>query len=780
MKPIRRVAVLGAGTMGSRIAAHLANAQIPSLLLDVVLPGGKTRDQAARNGLDSALRSRPAAFLLAESASLITTGNFEDDLPKIAKCDWIVEAVTEDLAIKRALYDQVAVHRAPGAIVSTNTSGIPLARIAEGYPEEFREHFLGTHFFNPPRYLHLVEVIPGADTRPDIVQFLSDFCDRHLGKGVVPCKDTPNFIGNRIGAFFGSTVQRLTVEHDLTIEEVDALTGPLIGLPKSASYRLLDIVGIDVWEHVTKNLYDAVPNDPWREQFRLAPFVEEMVKRGWLGDKRGQGFYKRVGKDREIYALDRKTFEYHPADKPRFASLEMVRKIEPLAERLKALVSLDDKAGRFLWQLISEHLRYAAAMVPEISDRVVEIDRAMRWGYANEMGPFEMWDALGFVETARRMETEGKELPPLAFAMLTAQGAPAKSFYRHGASVADRMPSTEYFDHKSDGYREIEPRPGITVLAELKRARGVVRTNPGASLIDLGDGVLCCEFHSKANAIGEDIMQMVRAALVELEANFDAMVIGNQGENFSAGANLMMVLLAAQEQEWDELNAAIQVFQQMNMSLKYAAKPVVAAPFGMALGGGCELPLHCRRVQASAELYMGLVEVGVGLIPAGGGCKEMLLRSRDLKKVFEQIGFAKVSTSAAEARQLRYLRDGDGISMNPERLIDDAKQLALSLAPGYAPGAPRTDITVSGDEGFALMKMGVWMAQQGGYISSHDAVIGEKLAFVLSGGRLTGTPQVSEQYLLDLEREAFLSLCGRAETQQRMQHMLKTGKPLRN
>jgi 3-hydroxyacyl-CoA dehydrogenase len=776
MKTITRVAVLGAGTMGSRIAAHLANARIPSLLFDVVLPNAAVRDQAARNGVETALKSKPAAFFTPELAGIVTTGNFDDDLPKIKNCDWIIEAVTEDLAIKRALYDRVTEHRAPGTIISTNTSGIPLAKIAEGYPAEFREHFLGTHFFNPPRYLHLIEIIPGPETRPDILAFISDFCDRHLGKGVVPCKDTPNFIGNRIGAFFGSTVQRLTVEHDLTIEEVDALTGPLIGLPKSASYRLLDIVGLDVWEHVTKNLYEAVPNDPFRESFRLAPFVTGMIERGWLGDKRGQGFYKRVGKGREIHAIDRRTFEYHPAAKPRFASLEMVRKIEPLAERLKALIALDDKVGQFLWQLLSEHLRYAARMVPEISNRIVEIDRAMRWGYANELGPFEMWDALGFEATARRIASEGRELPEHILRMLGTNGA--GSFYRPASS--NGQPRTEYFNLEAAEWRVLEPRSGITVLSDLKRARGVVKTNPGASLIDLGDGVLCCEFHSKANAMGDDILQMARAGLAELETNFDAMVIGNQGENFSAGANLMMVLLAAQEQEWDDLDAAVRAFQRMNMALKYAPKPVVAAPFGLALGGGCELPLHCARIQASAELYMGLVEVGVGLIPAGGGCKEMLLRSRDLKKIFEQIGFGKVSTSAAEARQFRFLRDGDGVSMNPERLIDDAKQLALSLVPSHAPGAPRTDIEVSGDEGFALMKMGVWMAQKGGYISAHDALIGEKLAYVLSGGRLTGTPKVSEQHLLDLEREAFLSLCGRAETQQRIQHMLKTGKPLRN
>ena len=740
-----------------------------SLLLDLDLP-------TARAGIDAAIKGRPGAFFVPEAAALITPGSFDGDLPKIKDCDWIVEAVSENLAIKRALYDRLLPHRAPHAIVSTNTSGIPLTQIAEGYPQDFREHFLGTHFFNPPRYLHLAELIPGPETNPEILGFLAAFCDLHLGKGVVACKDTPNFIGNRIGAFFGSTVQKLTVDLDLTIEEVDLLTGPLIGLPKRASYRHLDLEGLDVWDHVIRNLYDGVPGDPFRDRFVMQPFMAQVVERGWLGDKRGQGFYKRVGKDREIHAIDWKNLEYHPADKPRFTSLETVRKIEPLADRLKALIALDDKAGRFLWQALSDHILYAAHMVPEISDRIVEIDRAMRWGYANTLGPFELWDALGFEQTAHRIEAEGRALPHSVEAMLAAG---AKSFYR--PADAGPNPRTEYFDLvRGNAYAELEPRPGITVLSDLKRARGVVKTNPGVSLIDLGDGVLCCEFHSKMNALGDDIFLMLRAALAELEANFDALVVGNQGENFSAGANLMMVLLAAQQAEWDELNSAINRFQQINMALKYAPKPVIAAPFGMALGGGCETPLHCTRVQASAELYMGLVEVGVGLIPAGGGCKEMLIRSRDVKKIFEQIGFAKVSSSAAEAREFRYLRDGDGISMNPERLIDDAKQLALSLVPAHAPGAPRTDITVSGEEGFALMKMGVWMAREGGYISDYDAVVGEKLAYVLSGGRLTGNPQVSEQYLLDLEREAFLSLCGRRETQARIQHMLKTGKALRN
>jgi 3-hydroxyacyl-CoA dehydrogenase len=775
MKPIRRVAVLGAGTMGSRIAAHFANARIPSLLLDIVLPGGKTRDQAARNGVEAAIKSKPGAFFTADAARYITTGNFDDDLGRIRDCDWIIEAVTEDLSIKRALYDRLMDHRAPGTIVSTNTSGIPLHQIAEGYSQEFREHFLGIHFFNPPRYLHLVEMIPGPATRPEISALLSKFCDQHLGKGVVSCKDTPNFIANRIGAFFGATVQRLTVEQDLTIEEVDVLTGPLIGLPKSASFRLLDIVGLDVWAHVTKNLFDAVPHDPFRDRFTMPPFLAEMAARGWIGDKRGQGCYQRVGKDRAIHAIDWKTLEYHPADAPRFASLENIRKLEPLSERLKALIALDDKAGRFLWQVLSGYILYAAYMMPEISDRIVEIDRAMRWGYGHAMGPFELWDALGFETTARRIENEGRALPENIHRMLWAQ---AKSFYRPADSGGHVR--TEYFDLVTAQYGEVEQRPGITVLADMKRARGVVAKNPGASLIDIGDGVLCCEFHSKMNVVGGDVSGMLRAGLTQLETNFDAMVIANQGATFSAGADLMLILLTAQDEEWDELNAFVADFQQLNMALKYSAKPVVAAPFGMALGGGCEVPMHCARLQASAELYMGLVEAGVGVIPAGGGCKEMVLRSRDVKKTFEQIGFAKVSGSAAEARNFGFLREGDRISMNPERLVDDAKQLARSLVPGYAPGAPRTDITVSGEAGYALMQMGVWMARQGGYISDYDAFVGEKLAYILSGGRLSGAPQVSEQYLLDLEREAFLSLCGRKETQQRIQHMLKTGKPLRN
>jgi 3-hydroxyacyl-CoA dehydrogenase len=773
MTPLRRVAVLGAGTMGSRIAAHFANAGIPALLLDIVLPNQANRSAAAVGGLETALKQKPAAFFTPETKSLVTPGNFEDDLAKIRDCDWIVEAVTEKLEIKRALIEKVLKHRKPGSIFSTNTSGIPLASIADGFPTEFRQHFLGTHFFNPPRYLHLLEMIPGPETLPGVREHIADFSERHLGKGVVPCKDTPNFIANRIGSFLGGTVQSLTVEMGFTIEEVDALTGQLIGLPKSASYRLLDIVGLDVWEHVTKNLYDLVPGDPWRERFVLPPFFAQMIERGWLGDKTGQGFYKRIGKGdkKEILALDLKTLEYQPSKKARFASIEGVRGIEDLPQRLRALMALTDRAGTFLWRLFSDLVLYSAGMVPEISDRVVEIDRAMRWGYANSLGPFELWDALGVEETVARMRKEQRQIPESVEKMLCSG---AKSFYRAPGS------RHEYFDLLDNSYKPLEDRPGITVLKDIKQARGVVKKNSGASLIDIGDGVLCLEFHSKMNSLGDDQISLIRAGIEETSKNFEAMIVANQGENFSVGANLMLVLLAAQEEEWEELEAAINRFQEATMLIKYAAKPVVSAPFGLTLGGGCEIAIHSARVQASAETYMGLVEVGVGVIPGAGGTKEMLLRFGSAQKAFELIAFAKVATSAAEARSFGLLRPQDQISMNPERLIDDAKALALSVAPNYVAGVPRTDVEVGGAEDLALLKTGIYLARQGNYISDYDTVVGGKLAHVLSGGPLTGRQTVSEQYLLDLEREAFLSLCGQRKTQERMQHMLKTGKPLRN
>jgi 3-hydroxyacyl-CoA dehydrogenase len=755
MRTIRRVAVLGAGTMGSRIAAHFANAGVLARLLDLT-----TAD--ARRGIETAAKQNPGAFFTPASSTLVAPGSFDENLPEIGDCDWIIEAVTENLAIKRDLWKRVEQVRRPDAILATNTSGIPLAQICEGFSRDFRQRFLGTHFFNPPRYLHLVEVIPGPETDPDLLSAVSAYCDVRLGKGVVLCKDTPNFIANRIGAFYGSTVHKITVEDDYSIEEVDALTGPLIGLPKSASYRLVDIVGLDVWAHVGNNLYDLVPHDPWRDRFLPPSFLTQMIERKWLGEKTGQGFYKRVGPQKEIHAIDWKTFEYHPAVKAKFSS-----PIEDLPQRIRTLVNTNDRAGSFLWKLFSDVFIYSAFMIPEISDRIVEIDRAMRWGYAHSYGPFELWDVLGFQETCTRLEREGRSLPENIIRM---RQTGAQSFYK----------DDQYFDLINAGYSALEPRPGIETIAAHKRARGVVKTNPGASLVDVGDGVLCLEFHSKMNALGEDAVSMVYAGVEETEKNFDAMIVANAGENFSVGANLMLLLLTAQEGDWEELDLSIRRFQSASMALKYAPKPVVAAPFSRVLGGGCEWVMHCTRAQASAELYMGLVEVGVGLIPAGGGCKEMILRLRHSRKIFELIGMAKVSSSAEDARNLGLLHKADRISMNPERLLHDAKTLALSLVSGYSPGTPRTDIKVSGDAGYAAMKLAAWSMRQAGFISEHDFIIGEKLAYILSGGRGVGEPIVSEQHLLDLEREAFLSLCGMAKTQERIQHTLKTGKPLRN
>ena len=775
MRSIQRVAVLGAGTMGARIAAHFSNAGIPALLLDIVLPNEKDRNTAARKGLESALKQKPGGFFTEAGAALVETGNFEDHLERVSGCDWVIEAVTEKLDVKRELWRKVEMAARPDAILSTNTSGIPLERIAEGFSPEFRRRFLGTHFFNPPRYLHLLEIIPTPDTDPALVDFVSHFGDARLGKGVVRCKDTPNFIANRIGSFFGGTIAKLAGEGGYTVEEVDALTGPLIGLPGTASFRLLDLVGIDIWAYVGKNLYDLVPDDPWRARFLPSPAIEELIKRGWLGEKSGQGFYRRVGKEKTIEALDLAAFEYHPVKRATFPSVEQARNIEHLPDRVRALVQSNDRAGTFLWSLFSDLLIYSAGRIPEISDGIVEIDRAMRWGYAHTYGPFEWWDALGFEATCRRIEKEGRELPAAIAWMLNAGH---RSFYQ----AADRPgePHTEYFDLGRQHYEKIEARPGILTIADVKRAGGIVKRNAGASLVDLGDGVLGLEFHTKMNTLGEDIFSMIYAGVEEAARNWQAMVVANQGSDFSAGANLMMVLLAAQEGEWDELNLGIHRFQQANMAIKCSAKPVVVAPFGRTLGGGCEMALHAARIQASAELYMGLVEVGVGVIPGGGGCKELVLRWGDAKRCFEQIGFAKVSSSAVDARAMGLLTAADGVTMNPERLVADAKALALSLVPNHVARQPRHDIPVSGANGFALMKMGAWIGHEGGYITGYDKIVAEKLAHVLSGGRLTGDQKVSEQYLLDLEREAFLSLCGDPRTQARMQHMLKTGKPLRN
>lgn len=806
---IEKAAVLGAGTMGARIAAHLANAGIACYLLDIVPPQLSDADRAnpaARNrivqaGIDAARKSKPAAFFTPDRARLITPGNFDDHLAWCAEADWIIEAVAENLDIKRKLFERVEQHRRPGTLISTNTSGLPVRLISEGRSDDFQQHFCGTHFFNPPRYMKLLELIPGPQTRREVLDALGDFCDRRLGKGIVVAKDTPNFIANRIGTFSMMNVFRLMEKFDLTIEEVDACTGPAIGNPKSATFRTADLVGLDVLVHVVRNIYENATSDERRDWYRVPALIEEMLKRGWLGEKSGQGFYKRVrgGEgQKEILALDWKTMDYRPRAKARFASIEMGKSIEDLGERLRSLTAARDKAGEFLWAQISEVCCYAARRIPEIADSVLDIDRAMRWGFAAEMGPFEVWDALGVAETARRLESEKREVPPLVANLLAAGYT---SFYKA------QQGRTLYFDVAAGNIR-YEPQPaGVIFLKSLRDQNKVVDANPGASLIDLGDGVLCCEFHSKMNAIGGDTVQMLHAGLERLRSDFDALVIANQAQNFSVGANIMLLLMYAQDEEWDDIHYAVRQFQNVNLALKHAPKPVVAAPQGMALGGGCEISLHCARIHAAAEAYIGLVETGVGLIPAGGGCKEMVIRANEravgallaapsasaesdldlyhaCKPVFENIAMAKVGTSAEESRALGYLRPSDPVCMNRDRLVADAKQTALALArAGWrAPAVPPTEpsIRVLGEQLIAAAKLAVHMMLRGEYISEYDAHVARKLAWVLAGGELSAPQLVSEQYLLDLEREAFVSLCGERKTLERIAHTLKTGKPLRN
>jgi 3-hydroxyacyl-CoA dehydrogenase len=803
---IEKAAVLGAGTMGSRIAAHLANAGLPCILLDIAPPNRKPdapaaeRNRIVREGLEAAKKSKPSAFFTPALAERVSIGNFEDDLARCAEADWIIEVVAENLEIKRNLLSRVAQFRKPGAIVTTNTSGLPLHLIAEAMSEEFQQHWAGTHFFNPPRYMKLVEVIPGPKTSADVIETLNEFCDRRLGKGVVVAKDTPNFIANRIGTFSMLNAIRLMATLGMTVEEVDACTGPAVGWPKSATFRTADLVGLDVLVHVVKNIYETAPNDESHEMYKVPALVEEMARRGWLGDKTGQGFYKKVKGEgeKEILTLDVNTMEYRPRQKAKFASLEMGKAIEDTRERLRALVGpilegqKGDKAQQFIWGGLSEMCLYAARRVPEISDSVVDVDHAMQWGFAWEMGPFEMMDAIGVKTFAAQVQKEGRAIPP-AIEKVLASGR--KGFYE------SEKGKTTVFDVSTGAAKPLETPPGIILLKSRKEAGREIERNSGASLIDLGDGVVCCEFHAKMNAIGADLITMLHKGLKRLDAEFDAMVIANQAVNFSVGANLMLMLVAAQEQEWDELHMGVKQFQNVNLALKYAPKPVVAAPQGMALGGGCEIGLHAAKIQAAAEAYIGLVETGVGLIPGGGGTKEMLIRANEhagggedldlfhtLKPVFETIAMAKVGTSAEESRGLGFLRREDGVSMNRDRLVGDAKEAALALVRGgYKPpaaswqeGAQTTQIKVLGEQFLTGAKLVIHMMQRGGYITDYDAHVGRKLANILAGGPLTSPQLVSEQYVLDLEREAFVSLCGEKKTQERIAFTLKTGKPLRN
>ena len=792
--------------MGARIAAHLANAGIPCYLLDIVptsltpteqskgltLESPAVRNRIVLAGFEAAKKSRPAAFFTADNARLVTPGNLEDNIAWCGQVDWIIEAVAENLEIKRSLFTRVEAVRKPGTIVTSNTSGLPIHLIAEGRSEDFQQHWVGTHFFNPPRYMKLVELIAGPKTLPEVLESLDEICDLRLGKGVVAARDTPNFIANRIGTFSMLNAVRQMLALEMTIEEVDACTGPAIGQPKSATFRTADLVGLDILVHVVRNIYENATTDESRDIYKVPPFMEEMLKRGWLGDKTGGGFYKKVkkGGDSEILTLDWQKMEYRPRLKAKFPSIEAGKAVEDTRERLRALLApaLDgkggDKANRFLWSTLSQTCLYAARLMPEISHSIVDLDRAVRWGFAWELGPFEVWDAVGVERMAKALERDGQKLPPLVRKVLD---SPKKSFYE------SEKGTTRYFDLASQSLKPVPEPPGMIILKSLKDRSGVVQKNPGASLIDLGDGVLCCEFHSKMNSIGGDLVAMIHAGIARLSADFDAMVIGNQATNFSVGANLMLVLISAQEGEWDDIHIAVRQFQRVNMAIKYAPRPIVAAPQGMALGGGCEVSLHAARIHAAAEAYLGLVETGVGLIPGGGGTKEMLIRANEhsaggedldlfhaLKPVFENIAMAKVSTSGEDARLLGYLRPSDLIAMNRDRQIADAKQTALALLrAGYHPPAP-AQIRVLGEEFLTGAKVAIHMMIRGGFASDYDGVVGRKLANILAGGAITAPQLVPEQYVLDLEREAFVSLCGEHKTQERIAHTLKTGKPLRN
>src|SRR5437763_1435507 len=811
MKRINKIAVLGAGTMGARIAAHFANAGVPSYLFDIVPPDadGPARNKIATAGLEAAKKSKPAAFMEPSLARLVTVGNFEDDIKKLADVDWIIEAVVENLEIKRALLRKVEAVRKPGTIVTTNTSGLPVHKIAEGFSDDFRWAWFGTHFFNPPRYMRLLEIIPTPETDKAAIDAIAHCCDIRLGKGWVIAKDTPNFIGNRIGTFSVLNVMRLMQEMDLNIEEVDALTGQAVGWPKSATFRTIDLVGLDILGHVVGNMTENVRDE--RSDLKLPNFFNQMLEHKWLGDKTRGGFYKKSksdGKEEERLALDWKTLQYHPRQKPKFAALDMAKNIEDTGTRIRTLLALNgggapqkgDKAGAFLWSALTDLCAYSSNRVPEIWDSVVEIDRAMKMGFNWELGPVELWDAAGVEPTVTRMKKEGKTVPPNVERLL-ASGQ--KSWYIDDPkSPAGR----KYWEMGTESWEPVQVPAGVWSVTVAKKSNGVVKKNSGASLVDLGDGVACIEFHSKMNSLGADIIGLITQTLKPGGPgdNFDAFVITNDAANFSVGANLMLLLMSVQEEEWDDVDLAIRQFQGMTQAIKFSPKPVVSAPFGLCLGGGTEISLHAAARQPHAELYTGLVEVGVGLLPGGGGCKEMLLRAVDsaaasrgkvsgealagsvemmeaMKKAFETIATAKVATSAHEARGLGFISDGDRITMNRERVLSDAKTRALELVrAGYEPPVPRTDIPAPGENLLAALKMGVHLMRQGEYITDYEVKLGGKIAEVLCGGHVTpGTP-VSEQYILDLEREGFKSLCGEKKTQERIQYTLKTGKTLRN
>lgn len=799
-RSINKVAVLGSGIMGSRIACHFANIGVEVLLLDIApkelspeeqakgltLDNPVVKNRIVNTALQTAVKTNPSPVYTKKALNKIKTGNFDDDMPKITGYDWVIEVVVENLDIKKKVFEQVEQFRKPGTLITSNTSGIPIHLMAEGRSDDFKSHFCGTHFFNPPRYLKLLEVIPTPHTQPEIVDFLMHYGDKFLGKTTVLCKDTPAFIANRVGVYSIMALLHLVEKLDLTVEEVDKFTGPALGRPKSATFRTSDVVGLDTMIKVAKGLYDNCPDDKAHDLFKLPAYVQKMEENKWLGDKTQQGFYKKTksadGKT-EILALDLKTLEYKPQQKVKSATLEMTKPIENLRERMKIFAKGKDKAGELFRHSSFGLFEYVSDRIPEISDELYRIDDAMRAGFGWELGPFELWDAVGVKEAIEGMEQYGNKAAAWVYEMLDAGNT---SFYKVENGIK------KYYDIPSKSYKALPGTDEFIILDNLRENKTLWK-NSGVSIIDLGDGILNVEFHTKMNTIGGDVISGINKAIDMAEKDYRGLVIGNDGANFSAGANVGMIFMMAVEQEWDELNMAIRMFQNTSMRIRYSSIPVVVAPHNLTLGGGCEFSLHADHVQLSAETYMGLVEFGVGVIPGGGGTKEFALRASDeykddqivqnaLKDRFLTIGMAKVSTSGYEAYELGYLqKDKFSISMNRNRLLADAKAKAIELADaGYTKPVQRNDIKVLGKQGLGIVYAGANSMYAGHFISEHDKKISEKLGYVMCGGDLSAPTEVTEQYLLDLEREAFLSLAGERKSLERIQSIITKGKPLRN
>ncbi len=796
--------VLGSGTMGAAIAAHLANCGVRVRLLDILpaeltareqaaglsLDAPQVRNRIAREGLERAYKSRPASFFSSDQHELVAIGNLQDDLGAVTEADWVIEAIIEDLAVKRALMERVDALRGPSTIVSTNTSGIPVQAIAEGRSPGFKSHFLGTHFFNPPRYLKLLEIVPGTETAPEVLAFIEEIGRRRLGKGLVRCKDTPNFIANRLGSVSSAFLLQYVLENGYSVKEVDTIIGPAIGRPKTGVFRLLDLVGIDVWMHIARNLAAAVPDDPVAQSVLNSPAVQsllgKMLERGWLGNKTGQGFYKVVRKEgeKEFWELNLQSLEYEPPSKPRFESVGRALKVDELADRFQIMLGAEDRAGDLVRATAFHGLAYASQMIPEIADTPKPIDDAMRWGFSHQAGPFELWDMLGVEETARQMRAAGFE--PAAWVQDMRDGGHDR-FYR------SLNGGQQVYDPAGGSYLPMKPAARQVLFQQKRDAHAPLESNPSASLFDLGDGVAGMELHAKLNTLDEDVGRMLETALQTVDAEFDGLVISTDADNFSAGANLFILVMNAQAGQFEQIDAMVRGLQELHTTMRYFHKPVVIAPAGLALAGGCEMIMHASRIVAAAELYTGLVEVGAGVIPAGGGVKEMLRRvvnpvmripnAQALaihQKLFEQIGQAQVATSAAQARQYGILSPADRVVMNREELLFEAKQEVLRLHDSaYAPPPPER-IYAAGRDTLNALRVALHMFREAGQISEYEVHLGEKLAYVMSGGELSKPEWVPEEYILELEREAFLSLCGEEKTQQRMWHILNTGKPLRN